>query len=197
MASLSSNKQITGAVLVGGSSQRFGSQKTKIVVGAERLVERTCRIMKQALGHEPMLVGGDELPDVQPHLGPIGGLATALLRAKNQKYSSVIIVACDMPGITAPLLRWIAHHPSTAYAVVPKVAGRLQPLFARYLTSFHPLVEEAIACNIRSLMDLLKRHPPHLLEEEELARQVESPRQQFVNINTPDDLKKFRKTQAS
>ena len=197
MAKLSPEKRIAGAVLVGGSSQRFGSPKTNIVVGAERLLERTCRIMKQALGHTPMLVGGDELPDEQPQLGPIGGLETALLRAKNQEYNSVIIVACDMPGITVPLVRWIAQHPSTAYAVVPKVSGKLQPLFARYLTSFHPFVKEAISCNIRSLMDLLKKHPPQLIEEEELARHVESPRQQFANINTPNDLKNFRKAETS
>ena len=157
----------TRLAVVGGASRRFGAPKENIIVGAERLVERTSRVVTEALGHAPMLVGGDDIPDDRPKIGPIGGLETALRRAKAREYSSVLVVACDMPGITVNLLRWIARHPSASYAVVPKVAGRVQPLFARYLTSFLPLVEEAISCDVRSLSDLLSRHPPYLIEEGE------------------------------
>jgi len=185
-------KTVTGAVLVGGTSRRFGSPKQDIMIGSERLVDCTERILTQVLGHFFLLIGLSENPDDRPNSGPLGGIETALKCAQGAGYTSVLIAACDMPGIEETMIRMIATHPSTAYVVTPTLDGQLQPLCARWLTSFLPQVQRALDAQELSIHQLLSQTPPYIIQEHELLEKTLSPHQVLANVNTPNDLDRFR-----
>ncbi len=97
---------VVGAVLCGGRSRRFGSDKALARFGSSTVGERVVAALRQS-GVDPVVaIGGDigdrlglpTVPDLRPGDGPLGGLATALLWART---GSVLLVPCDVPLLTA------------------------------------------------------------------------------------------------
>lgn len=62
-------------------------------------------------------------------LGPLGGLLSLLEHAAE---GAAIAVACDMPFVSAELVRRLAEIRSSAPAVAARREGRWEPFFARY-----------------------------------------------------------------
>jgi molybdopterin-guanine dinucleotide biosynthesis protein A len=97
---------ILGAILCGGRSSRFGSDKALAVVDDRPLGLLIVDTLR-AGGVEPVVaIGGAAGPaigiptvaDLRPGDGPLAGLATALLWAKT---GSVLVVPCDLPLLAA------------------------------------------------------------------------------------------------
>lgn len=102
-----------GAVLAGGESSRYGSPKALATVGGVRIVDRVIRAVRQVTpdlilsANEPELFEGLGLPtypDERPGLGPLGGIYTTLLRAREAGRPGILAVACDMPFPSVRLL---------------------------------------------------------------------------------------------
>jgi len=103
------------------------------------------------------------VPDRAPGLGPLGGLATAL-EAVDAPW--LVLVACDMPFVAAPLRRALlaaaASHPEAA-AVVPRTARGLEPLHAVYARACAPTVAAQLARADYALHALLAHLPVYEL----------------------------------
>ncbi len=93
---------VVGAVLCGGRSSRFGSDKALAPTGDGTMGQRVVDALRGA-GVDPVVaVGGDAgaalglitVPDRWPGLGPLGGLATVLRWARQ---GDVLVVPCDLP----------------------------------------------------------------------------------------------------
>jgi molybdenum cofactor guanylyltransferase len=114
--------RILGAVLVGGRSSRFGSDKAAAVLAGDPLAEHARRSIAPFCA-EVRLVGGPDLPDLPaPGLGPLGGIAGALDHAATHGFDAVLSVACDMPRLPDGLLdRLVRRGPS--YCVEAPVLG--------------------------------------------------------------------------
>ncbi len=123
--------------------------------------------------------------------GPLGGLATALDLCAGAR--GVVLLACDMPFLTAELLRYlISGHlaePDEAPGVTMPLDrnGRRQPLVAVYDGSTRPVVETMIRTGERRLEGLSHRVPTRLVPFEELRR-LPGHERFFTNLNRPDDL---------
>lgn len=147
----------------------------------EPLVGKLARLGREA-GLEPVLVGDagaydDLLPgvarlaDEPPGVGPLGGLSALLHRAGGRR---AVAVACDMPHVTAAVLRRLA----TCSADTPVVAVRRssdapwEPLLARYdAPGVRPVLDAALAGGERSFQALFGRLEVHALEPDpELER---------------------------
>jgi molybdenum cofactor guanylyltransferase len=70
------------------------------------------------------------LPDAARGLGPLAGLASLLEYAGE---GHAVAIACDMPFVTSALLGRLVDSDSSAAAVAPKLGGRWEPFFARFL----------------------------------------------------------------
>jgi molybdopterin-guanine dinucleotide biosynthesis protein A len=131
-------------IFVGGAASRMGGVAKGLLLARDRpepLVSRLARIAGEALpGCEIVLVGRSDayrqlewraLDDAPGRSGPIAGLV-ALLETAARGERTAIALACDLPAAPRELIARLATHMPGAAAVAPRLAGRWQPLFARY-----------------------------------------------------------------
>ncbi|MFW5951113.1 MAG: molybdenum cofactor guanylyltransferase, partial [Gemmatimonadota bacterium] len=102
-----------GVILAGGQSRRYGSPKALAEVGGARIIDRVRTALERTTtdvvlsANEPELfqdLGLPTFPDARPGLGPLAGIYTALLRAREAGRPGILVVACDMPFPCEPLL---------------------------------------------------------------------------------------------
>jgi molybdenum cofactor guanylyltransferase len=89
-----------GAILAGGRSTRFGSDKASFLVGGMALLDHVAVAMRPhveqiaVIGRQwPGLVAINDHP--APDLGPLGGLCGALVHAAENGFDGVLLAGCD------------------------------------------------------------------------------------------------------
>jgi molybdopterin-guanine dinucleotide biosynthesis protein A len=103
-----SGAAILGAVLAGGRSRRFGSDKAYACLEGRPLIEHAWEAIANH-ATEVVLCGRD-IPGLRsladrpfPDLGPLGGLNAALHHAKDRQIDGVLTIGCDMPVLPQDL----------------------------------------------------------------------------------------------
>ena len=95
--------RLMGAVLAGGRSSRFGSDKAQAMLEGRSLLEHAV----EALGHhvETVVVCGRQVEGMigladrpAADMGPLGGLNAALHHAMAEGYDAVLTTGCDVPA---------------------------------------------------------------------------------------------------
>ncbi|MEO7145698.1 MAG: molybdenum cofactor guanylyltransferase, partial [Bryobacteraceae bacterium] len=121
-------------------------------------------------------------PVVADHVagrGPLGGILTAL-RTTHADWN--LIVACDMPAVSADFLRRLlqAADACGGDCLAPRGEnGRIEPLCAAYHRRCLPGLEQALASNMLKMQDVVRMLEP-------VFWPVTEP-EWFANINTPAD----------
>jgi len=186
---------IAAAVIAGGPARRMGGvAKAGLVVDGESIAARQVRVLRRVFGR--VLVVANEpgpwagLPvelvrDRHPGVGPLAGLHAALASTEGQ--DGVVCVAGDMPFVPEPLLCLLRDRAPEADAVVPRVAGRAEPLLARYARRCLAAVEAQLAAGERAVHLLLDHLDVAWLDEDDL-RAVDPSLRALTNVNTPEDL---------
>lgn len=90
--------RLLGAVLAGGRSTRFGSDKALALLDGKPLIEHAIDAL--AAQADAVIVCGREggIPDrPAPDLGPLGGINAALHAAAEQQFDAVLTCPCDLP----------------------------------------------------------------------------------------------------
>jgi len=154
---------MAGFVLTGGSSSRMGRDKALLPIEGSLLVERTAERVRTAAGSVTLIgapgrymhLGLPVLQDLVEGSGPIGGLHTAL---KTTRADWNLVVACDMPGLTAAFLSDLlaAAKQLGCTCLAPKTDSGLHPLCAVYHRRAGDAVEYAIKYKMFKMHDLLK-----------------------------------------
>jgi len=90
---------LTGILLVGGTSSRFGSPKELAEYEGATLRDRAWRLLGEACD-ERLAVGPGGLAD--PGTGPVGAIAAGLRAATHEL---AVVIPVDMPLLTAGALR--------------------------------------------------------------------------------------------
>jgi molybdopterin-guanine dinucleotide biosynthesis protein A len=194
---------VTGLILAGGGSRRMGRPKALLPFGAERLIERQVRLLRP-LCQELLVVTNDPatlafvgLPmvgDRAPGLGPLAGLEAGLFAAS---LPLVLGVACDMPFLTAGVVRALYDHLVRAdsgnplpaarpLVAVPRTPRGVEPLCALWRREAGLALRAALDSGERSPQRLLDRLPVAWLAGEALAS-LGDPGLLFQNCNTPDE----------
>ena len=140
-------------ILAGGRSRRMGRPKAFLPVEGETLLERAVRIARELnpvevlisgrAGHDySALPGCRVVLDREPDLGPLGGIERGLASSRTPL---LLVLAVDLPHITAAFLRRLLGHCDASIGVVPRLDGRLEPLAAVYPTTSHRLADRLLA----------------------------------------------------
>jgi len=94
--------RILGAVLAGGRSRRFGSDKALAELEGRTLID--CAIGDLSVCVETVAICGREIPGhlslpdrPRPDIGPLGGLNAALHHVASHGFAGVLSTGCDMP----------------------------------------------------------------------------------------------------
>jgi molybdopterin-guanine dinucleotide biosynthesis protein A len=165
------DRGLTGVLLVGGASRRFGSPKALALLGGETLAERAWRVLGEAC-EERLAVGkaADGLPlpfalldDGSEVRAPLAGVIAGLQAASNER---CVVLPVDCPLVRPASLRALGEA-----GAVPQTG----PLPGGYAKALLPMLEERLATGELSLRGL-GQHVLRL-DEPELA-----------NVNTPADL---------
>lgn len=186
-----------GAILAGGAASRFGGQPKGLeVVGGQRILDRLVDVMLDAFGALPLLVANATeapswrpdlrtVPDIRPGLGALGGILTAVCEAP----APVVVVAWDMPFVTAPLLRALGEGLAGVDAVLPESGSRrgMEPLCAAYGPAVEAAIPHALAAGNQRAIGFHPWIRLRTLGADGLTR-FGPPAQLFFNINDANDL---------
>jgi len=196
---MSSDSRVGAFVLVGGRSSRMGCDKAMLKVGGQALLERTIQCARTIAAEVAVVASlsqvraaqfagcGTIVEDTYSDCGPLGGIHAAL---RGSQRDLNLVLAVDLPGLTAEFLRFLVNTASqqhTAHAVVPEYDGRWHPLCAVYRREFAEAAEDALKLRRYRIDRLFEIVPTHKITHAELeaagfAAAI------FRNVNTMADF---------
>jgi molybdopterin-guanine dinucleotide biosynthesis protein A len=204
----------TAAILAGGQARRLGGlDKSALAVGAadsagnragdggqapRSILEHQLAVLRDLTPHI-LIVTRDDAPaarqaghagvvrvrDRVADAGALGGLYTALVEAPTEQ---VLVIACDMPFVTAPFLARLATLGASGDvdAVVPRDAHGRHPLCASYHRRTAAAIRARIDAGQLRVLDALEAMAVREVGPEELAAYDHDGRL-LLNVNTPED----------
>jgi molybdopterin-guanine dinucleotide biosynthesis protein A len=191
---------VEGFILVGGKSTRMGEDKAALCFEGQTSIQRTAARMapvtsrvclvgaRQDQGRSPF----ENVPDIHPQWGALGGIHAALISCRSQW---ALVVACDLPFLTTELFGRLESLRADQFdAIVPvQPDQRPQPLCAIYRRpTCLPHVERLIHRDEHTPRALLAAVNTRWVEFGELE-DLPGADQFFFNMNTPADLAQARK----
>ncbi|WP_298194882.1 molybdenum cofactor guanylyltransferase [Novosphingobium sp.] len=112
---------ILGAVLAGGQSSRFGSDKALAALGGQTLLARAVASLETQCD-VVIVVGRGDMPDrPRAGMGPLGGINAALDYAASHGFSDVLTCGVDCGGLGADARAELS--PAPAYVADQPVIG--------------------------------------------------------------------------
>ncbi|MEI8106093.1 MAG: molybdenum cofactor guanylyltransferase [Actinomycetes bacterium] len=170
---------VTGILLVGGASRRFGSPKALARFGDETLAERAWRLLGEAFGERIAVGKADELDLPFPVLddradvrAPLAGIVAGLRAVRSPV---AVVIPVDCPLLEPADLRLLAAACGDADAAT--VASG--PLPGAYAQSSLPTLERCLRNGTLKIRDVLEGLD---------VRLVEIAPARLANANTPAEL---------
>lgn len=186
--------EAAGFVTAGGRSSRMGCDKAWLDIGGGAMIERVIAALTPVTSSVAVIANDDKylklgLPvyvDREPGLGPLGAIRTAL---ENSPTDLVLLLGCDLPFVTAPLLSHLLSRAEGYEVVVPLDAeGREEPLCAVYSRPALTAVVELIRSYRLKVSHLFDRAKTLFVPFQEIAS-LPGSQHLFRNVNTPEDYK--------
>jgi molybdopterin-guanine dinucleotide biosynthesis protein A len=171
---------LTGILLVGGESRRFGAPKALARLAGETLAERAWRVLGDVC-EERIAVGKTadalELPfplidDGTSVRAPLAGVVAGLRAARHEL---CIVLPVDCPLVATADLRALADAAAGADAAVPQSG----PLPGAYRRSVLPVLERRLSARDLALRDAL---------DELRTNRVDLDPERLANVNSAADL---------
>jgi len=186
----------TGVILAGGAARRYaGAPKGLERVGGRRVIDRVADALATA-ADDLLLVANDPaaaswIPglrvatDVRPGNGSLGGIHAALTHAR----TPVLVVAWDMPFVSAPLLTALRALGRDADVAVPESASPrgVEPLCAYYDPACLAAIERRLDAGDRRVVGFFDEVRVATLHDADV-RAFGDPAVLFMNVNSPDEL---------
>jgi molybdopterin-guanine dinucleotide biosynthesis protein A len=190
-----------GIVLAGGQSRRMGEPKAllrltpcgpmlieHVLAALTPLIEAPIVVTNRPLDYawlDRQLVG-----DRYPGLGALAGIQAGLLASAHQHN---LVVGCDMPFLSGPLLAALAAEPRDYDILLPRRAdGQLETLHAIYSRDCLPVLSELLAAGGGRVLALCAAVRVRYVDEAWLRR-YDPLLRSFGNLNTPAELAEARR----
>jgi molybdopterin-guanine dinucleotide biosynthesis protein A len=137
--------------------------------------------------------GARVVPDLHPQMGALGGIQSAVTRSAHEH---CLVVACDMPFLSLPLLRRMVSEPRNYDVLVPLIPGEsrqrgdglvFQTLHAIYSKQCLPFIEKRIAAGNKQIVGFFEDVRVSTIDAAEVV-QWDPDLRSFFNANTPEAL---------
>ena len=136
-----------GAIIAGGQSRRFGSDKAAVLIDGKALIDHVADGLRPQVDAQ-VVVGRDwpgllSIPDhPNPQMGPLGGLCGALRYAQRNGFDAVLTTGCDTLPVadysrlgTAKLVTREAPHVALGQRLSGRWPASLAGALARHLAT--------------------------------------------------------------
>ena len=182
--------RLTAAIIAGGKSRRFGSQKLLAIKEGKRLIDYALEL-SFSLSDRILLVGDLELnvpdsvsrvKDLVPGCGPIGGIYTALESAKE---GWVAVLPGDMPYLTSEVYNYLLGKTEDERPIVAVSPDGIEPLVSLWPVKCSSFLKERISKRNYKLREALSGC---MAVEEDISHLVKSEPRLLLNINYQDDI---------
>jgi len=190
---------LAAAILTGGRASRMdGVRKATLTVGGAPIIERQLAVLRQvaapvfqvtsaqAPGEADLIVVRDAFPD---H-GALGGIYTAIVASPHER---TLVVACDMPFLSAALLEHMAG--IDADLVIPRTTRGYEPLCAIYARPCAASIRERLTRGELEASRLPEGVRVAEVGPETLAA-YDPDGLLFLNVNTPHDYERAKEVEG-
>ncbi len=186
---------ITGVILAGGQSSRFGENKAFARYGGVPFIFRILKVIKHLFSESLLITNSPEfyrnLPikvvcDDIPNLGPLGGIATALRLTSNQR---IFVVACDMPLLNFDDIELIIKNSAQQDIAIAEYEGK-----AAYTLGVY---SKGLLAAMNSFLNSGNKSVGEFCRETSNVVRVPLAGTSAININTKQDLMRLETQHAS
>ena len=187
---------VAGLLLTGGQSRRLGRDKASIVLADGRTCAQTVASVLREVADPAFEVGPGKtdlrtIHDDLPGAGPLAALSTGWDALVESGYwGASLLVACDLPFVTVPLLRYLASIPGDD-TVIPVVKGEPQYLCARFGPASMERCQQLLGEERRSLKSLVEESTVIWIGRDDWIRVASE--ESFDDIDTLQDLNNLRR----
>lgn len=192
------SEPVTGIILAGGKSSRFGSNKALFHYRGKPMVEHVIEVLRPLCSELLLSTNHPEdyqftglrcITDIYPDCGPLGGIHACLLQSAN---GHNLIIGCDLPELDPRLYRTLLQHCSGYQVVVPVHHSLKEPLASYFNKNAVSLIEESLTQKDFSLHHVIERLHTlflHVENEDFYSRKL------FANVNTRKDAGNLNKAE--
>ena len=183
----------TAAILAGGRARRLGGRdKSRIIIGGRSILQRQIDVLRTVADRTIVVIdepqrfadaGVPAIVDVFAGCGSIGGIYTAVTAADGP----VLVLACDMPFVTAPFLARVIEAGHEADIAIPRTLDGYHPLCASYAPACAGPLLKRIELGAFKVTDLLSDVRVRELGPGDIAP-FDPDGWLLFNLNTPGDL---------
>ena len=184
---------VTGVILAGGASSRFGSNKALAELEGRRLIGHPARRLENIFTHLLLVTNSPETygflnwpmtGDIFAGKGPLAGIHAALLASSTDR---IFVCGCDMPFLEEKLIRYLCAISSGYDVTLPVHENGYEPLCAVYNRSALAHIEKHLRNDIRKIALIIDQLKTRKVKEEELLS-ITAKTDPFLNINRPQDM---------
>ncbi|MBN2568976.1 MAG: molybdenum cofactor guanylyltransferase [Deltaproteobacteria bacterium] len=190
---------MTGIILSGGNNTRMGTNKAFLKIGGEKLLDRTIRVFREIF-QEIILVTNSPLEyldydirtvtDIIKGKAALGGIYTGLFHAS---HTHAFVSPCDMPFLNGDFIKFMVEKIENYDIVVPQATGGLEALHAIYSKRCMPVIKRHMEKGNLKINTIYKKSKTLILAQETVVS-FDPEEHMFLNINSPDDLEKLRRS---
>lgn len=188
--------EITGIVICGGKSCRFGNDKGMCMLGNKPMIHYSIDSLKPVCSeiiissNDPKYndLGYKTVVDTFEGIGPIGGIISALEISATEDN---IIISCDMPFLNHELFKYIIDNKNNALAASPLFNGFIEPLCSYFNKNSLIGIKQFISSDNYKMIDILEsiNYKKIIIDDSLPFYHADL----FHNINTPEQYEKALK----
>lgn len=187
-------QDITGVVLAGGQSKRYGSNKALALLKGKPLIKHVAETVASIFNdcllvtNTPEQYGFLNMPMIRDRyqdMGPLAGIHAALLYISTPR---AFIVACDMPNLSPELIQYLCSINEQEYdVIIPWSHKGQEPLFGVYHKKSVAVIESHLKQKDCQIIRALEGLQVRRVGEQEILS-ITGGLACFKNINRPVDL---------
>jgi molybdopterin-guanine dinucleotide biosynthesis protein A len=207
LATVKRFRQVAAYILAGGASSRMGQDKGLLEFNGIPLIVHTAKLIEPLVASVTVVgsperfasLGLSAIPDdgVSENAvtnisgGPLRGIAAALAKTRSPWN---LILACDLPYLSAAWLEWLLSRAvgSRARVVIPRTEHGLEPLVALYRRECGPPIAAALARGVRKVTDAIGELNLDVVHQREWRR-LDPSGLVLANMNTQADYEEARR----
>ena len=185
---------ITGVILAGGRSTRFGSNKALAMVDGKPLIQQVVDLMSSLFVECLLVTNTPEqydflnipmIRDRYQDMGPLAGIHAALQEVYEPR---IFVVACDMPNLSPELIQYLCNiNEQECDVIIPRLEKGQEPLFGIYHKKLLAVIDSCLQQKECQIIRVLEDLQVRWISEQEILS-ITGDLTCFKNINRPADI---------